>query len=82
MIQKQSNLLLSRAFCLTVFFVTAQFLAPLLPDKDTDTVEEDSFEHSAQPDLLQCPRPLLRTLQHYSYVYIWHTSLIISFVFL
>lgn len=38
MTQKQGNLLLSQAFCLTELFVTAQFLAPLLPDKETVTL--------------------------------------------
>lgn len=38
MTQKQGNSLLSQAFCLTVFFVKAQFLAQLLPDKEIMTL--------------------------------------------
>lgn len=77
MTQKQGNLL-SQAFFLTVLFVTV-FNTIIARQRDTDTVEKYSFECSAQPDLLQCPRPLLRTLQHYSYIYTWHITLFICF---
>lgn len=70
--------MLSQAFCLTVFFVSSAFIAR---QSDTDAVNKVSSAGSAQTDLLCCPRPLLRTLQCYTRVYNWHTTLLLCFVF-
>lgn len=58
MTQKHGNWLLSQAFCLTVFFVKAQFIAPLLPHKEIMTLSrkivlnsQHSLTYSSAPGL-------------------------------